>query len=198
MRALTHFLRWSVGLAAADTQTTALERDCLARLAAGRQRVVEIGVWHGVTTTRLRAAMAPNGLLLAVDPYPRGRLGVSLQRIVARREVGRVANARVQWVRLTGAEAAAWYAASGEPPVDLVFIDGDHGYDVVRADWEGWSPLVADGGVVALHDSRPTADRPIHDAGSVRFTNGVILGDPRFELLEVEDSLTALRRRANR
>ena len=197
MRALTHFLRWSVGLAGADTQTTPRERDCLARLAAGRRRVVEVGVWHGVTTTRLRTAMAPDGLLLAVDPYPRGRLGVSLQRIIARREVARVANARVRWVRLTGAEAAAWYAASGEPPVDLVFIDGDHGYDVVRADWEGWSPLVVDGGVVALHDSRPTAGRPIHDAGSVRFTNEVIRHDPRFELLETEDSLTALRRREN-
>ena len=196
MRVLSHFARWSVGLAAAETQTTAAARDCLASSAAGRRRLVEIGVWHGVTTARLRAAMAPDGVLLAVDPFPVGRLGLSLQRLIARREVARVANGRVRWIRLTGAGAAARYAASGEPPVDLVFIDGDHVYDAIRADWEGWSPLVAEGGVVALHDSRPTVGRPIHDAGSVRFTNEVILRDPRFELFETEDTLSVVRRRS--
>ena len=58
MRVLTHFLVWRLGLAAAQTQTTPAERDCLALHAAGKRRCVEIGVWHGVTTCRLRAAMA--------------------------------------------------------------------------------------------------------------------------------------------
>jgi len=197
MRVLAHYLGWLSGVARSETQTTEAERACLARHAASRRRLVEIGVWHGVTTTRLRAAMAPDGVLLAVDPFPTGRLGVSLQRSIARREVARVRNGHVRWVRLTGAEAAERYAAGGEPPVDLVFIDGDHGYDAIRADWEGWSPLVATGGVVALHDSRPTAGRPIHDAGSVRFTEAVILQDESFELAEAVDSLTVVRRRAS-
>lgn len=195
MRVLAHYLHWSVGLASAQTQTTEAERACLARLASGCVRVVEVGVWQGVTTRYLRSAMAPSGVIVAVDPFPRGRLGVNLHQRIARAEATRTRNGRIWWWRMTGAEAAAQYAASGEPPADLVFIDGDHQYDSVRADWEGWSPLVASGGLIALHDSRPTADRPIDEAGSVRFTREVVLRDARFDLAETVDSLTAVRRR---
>jgi cephalosporin hydroxylase len=36
--------------------------------------------------------------------------------------------------------------------VDLLFIDGDHSYAGVRADFEMYSPFVCPGGVVAFHD----------------------------------------------
>ena len=106
MRPPLHCALWSVGLARADTQTTPAERDAIARHARGRISAVEIGVWHGVTTRRLRAAMAPDGALWAVDPYPLGRFGVNFARIVAQREVGAVKGARVRWVRTTGVDAA--------------------------------------------------------------------------------------------
>jgi cephalosporin hydroxylase len=41
-------------------------------------------------------------------------------------------------------------AAGG--PVDLLFIDADHTYDGVRADYEMYAPLVVSGGLIALHD----------------------------------------------
>lgn len=37
-------------------------------------------------------------------------------------------------------------------PVDLLFIDGDHEYEGVKADFEMYSPLVHDRGVIAFHD----------------------------------------------
>jgi cephalosporin hydroxylase len=37
-------------------------------------------------------------------------------------------------------------------PYDLVFIDGDHTFDAVLADWDNYSTMVAPGGIVALHD----------------------------------------------
>jgi hypothetical protein len=37
-------------------------------------------------------------------------------------------------------------------PVDLLFIDGDHTYEGVKADYELYSPLVRPGGLVAFHD----------------------------------------------
>jgi predicted O-methyltransferase YrrM len=191
---LSHFLKWNVGLAKAETQTTPAERDCLARHAAGRRVLAEIGVWHGVTTARLRAAMAPDGVLYAVDPYPVGRLGFSMQRRIAHAEVRRVGNGRVEWLRTTGADAARTLAATVGATVEFVFIDGDHSYDGLRADWEGWSGLIAPGGVVGLHDSRPTPDRPIQAAGSVRYTSEVVRADPRFVLLDEVDSLTVVRR----
>ena len=196
MRVLTHFLLWNVGLARAETQTSEAERACLARHAAGRRRLAEVGVWHGVTTCRLRRTMAPDGLLFGIDPYPAGRLGFSAQRVIARREVARSQGGEVRWLRLTGVEAARRLADAGEPPVDFVFIDGDHSYDGLRGDWEAWSGFVAPGGVVALHDSCSSAEREIEDAGSVRYTREVIRRDARYEVTEVVDTLTVLRRRA--
>ena len=195
MSVLTHFLKWQVGLARAETQTTEAERDCLARHAAGKRVLVEVGVWHGVTTCRLRAAMAADGVLYAIDPYPVGRLGVSFQQRIAHNEVGRVPNGRVEWVRATGVAAARELAPLVGGKVEFIFIDGDHSYDGLKADWEGWAGLIAPGGVVALHDSRSSPNRPLDDAGSVRYTRSVILADPRFEVADEVDSLTVLRRR---
>jgi predicted O-methyltransferase YrrM len=76
-----------------------------------------------------------------------------------------------------------------------VFIDGDHSYEGLKADWEGWSRLIAPGGIIALHDSRSTPDRPIDDWGSARFTRDVIEPDPNFQIVEAVDSLTVLQRR---
>jgi predicted O-methyltransferase YrrM len=194
MKVLTHYLLWSAGLARATTQTTDAERACLGRHATGRRKLAEIGVWHGVTTQVLRRAMAPDAVLFAVDPYAVGRLGVSFQQWIARREVARVPRGRVEWLRMTGADAARHLAARRLGPIDFVFIDGDHSYEGLRADWEGWSPLVAPGGVVALHDSRSSVERQIDDAGSARFTREVIRHDPRFEVVEEVDTLTVLRR----
>jgi predicted O-methyltransferase YrrM len=195
MQPLPHFLLWLAGARHAETQTTDRERAALAAHAAGRQRVVEIGVWHGVTTALLRGAMAPDGVLWAVDPFPPGRLGFSLQSPIARWEVGRTANGRVRWVRTTGEAAAAVFRGEGAHPVDLIYIDGDHRYDGLIGDWRAWNPLVGRGGLVCLHDRRSTPERPIDDAGSVRATREVISRDAAFELVDEVDSLTILRRR---
>jgi len=40
-------------------------------------------------------------------------------------------------------------------PIDVLFIDGDHSYAGVRADFELWSPLVRPGGLVLFHDILP-------------------------------------------
>lgn len=58
---------------------------------------------------------------------------------------------------------------AGDDPFDFVFIDGDHTYDGVRADWLAWSPLVRPGGVVAFHDTWPNGDR--HEPGIVRWVD---------------------------
>jgi len=191
---MTHFLLWKLGLAEAETQTSVAERDCLERHAFGRRCLVEIGVWHGVTTCRLRAAMASDGVLFGVDPFPAGRLGFSAQWQIARKEVGKISNGTIRWVRLTGVKAARNQTSLNVGPVDFVFIDGDHSFDGLRGDWEAWSPLVTLGGMIALHDSCSSAARQIDDAGSVIYTAEVIRRDARFELVEIVDTLTIVRR----
>jgi hypothetical protein len=93
-RAVVHLVLWWIGLAKGETQTSEAERDCLERYASGKRNLAEIGVHHGVTTCRLRKAMDPSGILVAVDPYPRQRLGFSAQRIVAHRDVSKSPLAR--------------------------------------------------------------------------------------------------------
>jgi len=44
---------------------------------------------------------------------------------------------------------------------DVVFVDGDHTYDGVRADVERWLPGIKPGGHLVLHDALvPTPERP--------------------------------------
>ena len=95
---------------------------------------------------------------------------------------------------MRGDEAAKAHGARGEAPVEFVFIDGDHSYDGLRADWEGWSGRVCAGGVIAMHDSLLTPARPIDDAGSVRYTRDVIHRNPRFMRIDAVDSLSVYRR----
>lgn len=46
--------------------------------------------------------------------------------------------------------AAFWRA-----PLAFLFIDGGHTEEAAQADYEGWAPWVADGGVLAIHDVFP-------------------------------------------
>lgn len=182
------YARYRLGLVPADTQTTAAEQSCLARHAAGRGSLVEIGVMHGATTALLRSVMAPNGVVTGVDRHPPGRLFVSFERLVAKRELDRHPRGRAVLLREWSHEAARHWTT----PIDFLFIDGDHGWAGVERDWRDWTPHLVPGGLVALHDSRPMPDRePLE---TVRFTTEVVLHDPRFAVVDAVDSLTVLER----
>ena len=43
-------------------------------------------------------------------------------------------------------------AADWNTPLAMLFIDGGHGAEPARLDYEGWVPKVAMGGVLAIHD----------------------------------------------
>ena len=102
--------------------------------------------------------LEPGAELHLVDPF--GHHGWALpagwgategasRRVVAR-AARRHAGPRVTWhVDYSAAVAERWEGA-----VDLVFIDGDHSEEGVRADWEGWHGFVEPGGAVLFHDAR--------------------------------------------
>jgi predicted O-methyltransferase YrrM len=46
-------------------------------------------------------------------------------------------------------------AAIWATPLGLLFIDGGHGEDPARSDYEGWTPHVAPGGLLVIHDVFP-------------------------------------------
>lgn len=75
----------------------------------------------------------------------------------------------VQIVRKTSRDALADWSK----PIDLIFIDGDHSYEGVRADWEGFKPFVTPFGLVVFHDTiwnlKPDARWHRSDMGVPRF-----------------------------
>jgi MMP 1-O-methyltransferase len=76
-------------------------------------------------------------------------------------------------------------------PLAFCFIDGGHGAAVAHADYDSWAPLVAPGGILAIHDVFPDpaeGGRPPYEV-YLR-----ALGSGRFAEVAAEGSLRALRR----
>jgi len=46
----------------------------------------------------------------------------------------------------------------GNTPIDFAFIDGDHTYEGVKADFFNYGPMVRKGGIIAFHDILPHPD----------------------------------------
>ncbi|MFF7180810.1 class I SAM-dependent methyltransferase [Streptomyces sp. NPDC008121] len=77
-------------------------------------------------------------------------------------------------------------------PLGLVFIDGGHTDEHATADFEGWAPKVAAGGVLVIHDVFPDP----RDGGQAPYRvylRALESGD--FEEVSVTGSLRVLRRR---
>lgn len=49
-------------------------------------------------------------------------------------------------------EESSVAAAQWGEPIALLFIDGGHGREVARRDWESWSPHLSDKSTLAIHD----------------------------------------------
>jgi hypothetical protein len=63
-----------------------------------------------------------------------------------------IADAGLEDVVIAVVGASVVVADHWAPAACLVFVDGGHGADVARADYEHWSPRVAVGGYLAVHD----------------------------------------------
>lgn len=110
----------------------------------GPATLVEIGRFRGGSTLVLAAGMDAEAWLYSYDLMPPdGGLIRALDRYGLRDRVDlRVGDSRT--------------APEPPEPCDLVFVDGDHTYEGVRADYERWRQLVRPGGSLLFHDA---ADR---------------------------------------
>jgi hypothetical protein len=138
--------------------------------------------------------MAAGGTFYAVDPFTPGRLGVSLPFLVARAEIDRVKNGRVVWVRQAGRDAARSASIVSAAPFDCVFLDPPQTEEILRGEWEAWAPLVAPGGIIAVHDSRPSLEDPGFVPDSLRYALDVIRRAPGFDIIDEAGLVTVLRR----
>ena len=127
----------------------------------GRQAVVEIGSWKGRSSVYLGQGVVDAGHprnVFCVDHFTGSRehrempeyagkpiwtFPDFLANLVKTELLGTVIP-----LTMTSEQAAKdWFL-----PFDLLFIDGGHDPDVVRADVEAWEPLLSLGGRIALHD----------------------------------------------
>ena len=77
-------------------------------------------------------------------------------------------------------------------PLAFLFIDGGHGVEPARIDYEGWTPHVVPGGVLAIHDVFPDPA----DGGRPPYEQIYLpaLRSGRFEEIDATGSLRVLRR----
>lgn len=177
----------ALGLVSPFSDTREDELKCLERWAKGRRTAVEIGTSMGVSAARLAAALASNGRLYCVDPYPEGDpvKTIFLRHVDRRGVAGKVAHIGRN---ITGASAelpAEW---------DFAFVDGDHTYGGIKADWGVVRNRIAVGGIAAFHDTVVPEGEPERDCGVVRFFAEVIAVDPDFEMVDRVYTLSVIRR----
>lgn len=117
------------------------------------ETAVEIGRFRGGSTFLIASALG-NGVLHSYDlPIRQGRPGAQLdEQLVAALDRFRLS----ERVRLHVTDSRR--AEPPEAPIDLLFIDGDHREEGVRADLERWGPLLSPGGQLLLHDALAAPD----------------------------------------
>lgn len=112
-------------------------------------KVIEIGVYKGGTLRLWQTISARNAILVGVDSHDFTR-GVFAQdndiSLVFGRSDSPGVIAKVK--SIIGID------------VDLLFIDGEHTYGVVKSDYENYGSLVRPGGLIIFHDTHSSATSP--------------------------------------
>lgn len=140
----------------------------LAQHAARAKFILDVGCWRG-QTTKVMAAVC-RGTIIAVDHLygtytgDTGRNEILLesnQMAILRDFLGNLERElyelRVHGIFENGDEARdAVRQFAGRVKFAFAWLDGDHGYEEVRADILAYRPLMAEGSVLAGHDYDPT------------------------------------------
>jgi len=130
-------------------------------LLAGARRILEIGTLGGYSGIHLARALPEDGKLitLEIDPH---------HAEVARRNFERAGLAHKVDIRVGPAlDTLREFAAVGEAPFDVIFIDADKGgyVDYLRAGL----PLLREGGLVMGDNTLPGAVLTNEDSGTKRY-----------------------------
>ena len=103
-----------------------------------------------------------------------------------------IIDAQLSDVVVTMVGNSATIARHWSTPLSFVFIDGGHGVEPATLDYEGWTPHVAVGGTLAIHDVFPDPK----DGGRPPYENIYLpaIRSGLFEEVSVTGSLRVLRR----
>ena len=159
----------------------------LAKNCKGKGVIVEIGSWKGKSTICMaKGSKAGNNVkIYAIDPH----VGSSEHK----KKYGKVwtfdefkkniNNAKVGDIVLPIVKTSEEAAKKFNEPIEFIFIDGAHEYELVKLDFELWFPKVINGGIIAFHD---TTGWP----GPRRLVKEKVYKSKRFKDVKFVDSIT--------
>lgn len=130
------------------------ERVRLFDLAFNRESVLEIGSYVGASACCFGAAMKSSGFgkTYCIDTWNNDAMSEGTRDTWQEFTVN-TANCRDYIVPIRGLSADVVEAvASHTRSLDLLFIDGDHCYEGVKADWVAYNRFLKPGAIVVFHD----------------------------------------------
>lgn len=154
------------------------------------RRLLEIGTARGGTLYLWAQAAAPQAQLISLD-LPGGSFGGGYPE--ARLPFYQSFTAPEQTLHLLRADSHAPQSLQKvrdllrDQPIDFLFIDGDHTFEGVCADYQAYAPLVRPGGLIALHDILPQPDSP--ETQVYRLWNEIKKTRPVEELINTDPRL---------
>lgn len=160
----------------------------LAKNCTGKGVIVEIGSWKGKSTIWLGKG-SKNGndvKIYAIDPHTgssehKERFG----KVWTFEEFKEnIKNSNVDDIVLPIVKTSEDAAKDFNVPVELIFIDGAHEYELVKLDFDLWFPKVIDGGIMAFHDTVRKR------RGPREFVNKIVYKSKNFRAIRIADSIT--------
>jgi len=161
----------------------------LASNCTGKGCIVEIGSWCGKSTIWLGWG-AKNGnktKVYAIDPHT----GSFEHRIIFGKVwtfdefKKNIKNAEVDDAVIPIVKTSAEAARDFNEPVELLFIDGEHSYNLAKLDFDLWFPKLVEGGTIVIHDTLQSIC-----PGTIRMAKEKIYNSRHFKDISIVDTAT--------
>ena len=139
------------------------------------KRIVELGVYRGGTLYPWTMCATDDAIVVGIDtPGTPPEVNENLQKWLKPEQRGLIL---LEDTRSPDTRDKALAFLGGQ--VDFLFIDADHRYSWVKADYDTWLPHVRSGGLIGFHDVR---DNP-PGCDSMRFFEDIRVGYKKSEVI---------------
>lgn len=155
-----------------------------------REVIVEVGSWKGKSTVCLgKGSKAGNKIkIYAIDPH-KDTSTQKLYGIASSYEEfkNNIQSAGVDDIIFPIIKTSQDVAQILNEPIEFLFIDGEHDYEMVRLDFELWYPKVIYGGLIAFHDYYFSGPRKVIE-------KYILFGSKHFKDIRIVDSIFLVRK----
>lgn len=137
-----------------ESHLTLSERQALYKLSVNRNSIVEIGSYLGASACCFAAAPQPAGkTVYCIDTWTNDAM------TEGRRDTWQIFRENTKRYSSTIVPLRGWSTDMAQhlcrytQKIDLLFIDGAHDYNSVKADWESYKVFLEIGSVIVFHDT---------------------------------------------